>query len=404
MTVSIDLRNIHGIAKASDMNQSFRNHDGTLTEVPGHKMTQSSGKGVCAIVGTGSFAGVSHLLTVNSLHRDGEELSSRETGERWVEKIPSLLPLCGVDDEAAKMAWFCGIIPALDASVDGALFSAVRALPSSPHDREVSKAFDAVLDATETLRDKLEEDGALNGFNREAARLALSGLTRQTLAQHLCDELGIDHVPSKAQEARVVDLAVALATKDYDGRDEARLIFSGFGANEIVATIAVVSFYGIIGDQVLYSMELDDPTKGDPITTVRTFAQSDGQSALMHGMYEDDVEGFSTTAGDIAKEMFGLTDEQGAKMSERVQEVTTYHLRSNYFEPFLRTVSGLSVEGLARVADLLCRVQELRAASAYTEASVGGVIEVVTITKRDGIVWHRRLSSGLNANEGGLLE
>jgi len=192
-------------------------------------------------------------------------------------------------------------------------------------------------------------------------------------------------------------------TKDYDNRDEARLIFAGFGADELVATITAVSFYGIIGDQVLYSVEHDNPATGDPITCVKTFAQSDGQSALMHGMYEEDVVGFATTAGGMAKEMFNLSDDQADQLAQRVGEVTTRHLRSNYFDPFLRTVGGLGVEGLARVVDLLCRAQELRAASAYTEASVGGVIEVVTITKREGIVWQRRLSSGLNANEGGLI-
>ena len=48
------------------------------------------------------------------------------------------------------------------------------------------------------------------------------------------------------------------------------------------------------------------------------------------------------------------------------------------------------VRTLARVAELLSRVQELRCLCGPTQATVGGAIELLTIAKDEGIHWDRK--------------
>jgi hypothetical protein len=63
----------------------------------------------------------------------------------------------------------------------------------------------------------------------------------------------------------------------------------------------------------------------------------------------------------------------------------------------------MDAPGLARVADLLSRVQELRSLCSPTQATVGGVIEVLTITKDEGIRWYRKYDPSLDGSGSSVI-
>ena len=136
---------------------------------------------------------------------------------------------------------------------------------------------------------------------------------------------------------------------------------------------------------------------------VLTPAQDSAQQQLIHGITRGDALGFVGLAVEGAKEEFGPSDYALNKYGDKLESTLSDYFDETYTQPFLRVIRCLDAPGMARVADLLARVQELRAVASDSQATVGGLIEVATITKRDGIRWHRRSDAVLDGNGESVL-
>jgi hypothetical protein len=124
---------------------------------------------------------------------------------------------------------------------------------------------------------------------------------------------------------------------------------------------------------------------------------------LIHGITHGDSAGFIGLAVNGAKETFSPPQTKLTEYSQTLESTLDGYFETTYTQPFLRVIRSLDEPGLARVADLLARVQELRAVASDSQATVGGVIEVATITKRGGIRWHRRSETALDGGGASVL-
>ena len=66
------------------------------------------------------------------------------------------------------------------------------------------------------------------------------------------------------------------------------------------------------------------------------------------------------------------------------------YIREKYIDQLVQTVSYLSKEDLADMAESLVRMTSLKRHITSEEESVGGAVDVAVITKGDGFIWIKR--------------
>lgn len=66
------------------------------------------------------------------------------------------------------------------------------------------------------------------------------------------------------------------------------------------------------------------------------------------------------------------------------------YIQENYIMKLVNTISYLSKEDLADMAESLVRMTYLKRRITSEEESVGGPVDVAVITKGDGFVWLKR--------------
>lgn len=92
----------------------------------------------------------------------------------------------------------------------------------------------------------------------------------------------------------------------------------------------------------------------------------------------------------LATNLLKASTKKAGKFGEKFSHTVANSVNTIYTESFLRVISCMDASGLARVAELLSRVQELRCLCGPTQATVGGAIELLTIAKDEGIHWDRK--------------
>ena len=66
------------------------------------------------------------------------------------------------------------------------------------------------------------------------------------------------------------------------------------------------------------------------------------------------------------------------------------YIQTNYIEKLVNTISYLSKEDLADMAESLVRMTYLKRRITSEEESIGGPVDVAVITKGDGFIWLKR--------------
>jgi hypothetical protein len=82
--------------------------------------------------------------------------------------------------------------------------------------------------------------------------------------------------------------------------------------------------------------------------------------------------------------------ESGEIAREIYREIEDYE-HKNFVSPLLSTVEGMSQKVLAEFAESLVGLQATATYSQAGPATVGGMIEVATIDRKNGVVWKSRL-------------
>jgi hypothetical protein len=98
-------------------------------------------------------------------------------------------------------------------------------------------------------------------------------------------------------------------------------------------------------------------------------------------------------AGEIASKVFAnesVTSEKIDEFMNTYDEALNASLLENFTVPFKRTLGALSIRSLVLFSEALVKIQSLRSATAPGEATVGGLIESLSIDRVQGVDWHVR--------------
>jgi hypothetical protein len=107
---------------------------------------------------------------------------------------------------------------------------------------------------------------------------------------------------------------------------------------------------------------------------------------------------------DVLRSDFGFTDNQIEKLfKDNAMDKIGRHFQERYIWPSKSLIQDLALPGLVKFADSLVHIQSLRSVLEGDEATVGGIVEVVSIDRAYGVVWHRKLTARLSESSAHIL-
>jgi hypothetical protein len=81
----------------------------------------------------------------------------------------------------------------------------------------------------------------------------------------------------------------------------------------------------------------------------------------------------------------------GGEIASKVRQEVFDHFRRKITNPLLDSIEGLDLFHLANLADSLVGMEATSSFGADGPATVGGMIEVATIDRQNGVTWVRKL-------------
>ena len=184
--------------------------------------------------------------------------------------------------------------------------------------------------------------------------------------------------------------AEALSRKRVFGRI-ANLNFVGFGNDDVIASQVTYSIYSWYADRPIGEIIEQVPIRDDMSINGHwdAPAQSDAIESFVTGMSfatENYITSFLSNAADDL-----LDEDSQNQLIENFSNSLTSYRSKEFLYPFLNSIKTLSVRGLLRIAEALLQIECLRAATGDGPGTVGGEIDSLIITKKDGVKWCYRM-------------
>lgn len=187
---------------------------------------------------------------------------------------------------------------------------------------------------------------------------------------------------------------------------ETGLVFGGFGENEIYPAMHAVKISEVFDNRLRFKDDLSAIISDKNNGAILPFAQTDVINMFIKGIdpeientyvsvFEKLLSKYNTTIHDLINpQLPGLAlaiSQIDLKeiIKEYILELNNVK-RENQIIPTIDTVSILSKEDLAEMAESLIYLTYLKRRISSSEESVGGPIDVAIISKGDGFIWKKR--------------
>lgn len=190
--------------------------------------------------------------------------------------------------------------------------------------------------------------------------------------------------------------------------NKTELIFWGYGNGELFPSYFSFEVSSAFDGHIKYSLKSKYIVSNIDNACVEPFAQTDVANTVIRGI-DDDLrirfyDSYKSSITVFRDEMISSLSDAGApkELVEAINnmDIDTYtktfadgmnqYIQENYIEKLVNTVSYLSKEDLADMAESLVRMTYLKRRITSEEESVGGPVDVAVITKGDGFVWLKR--------------
>lgn len=186
------------------------------------------------------------------------------------------------------------------------------------------------------------------------------------------------------------------------------IIIWGFGENELFPSYESYVISLTLDGYLRYTEKSKYVVSNENVACVEPFAQTDVANTVIRGIDQELKEEFyktyQTSFNAFKARIVSKLNETNApneiiSVFEKL-DIDAYtktfadqmdsYIQSNYIEKLVNTISYLSKEDLADMAESLVRMTYLKRRITSEEESVGGPIDVAVITKGDGFIWLKR--------------
>ncbi|MDU3583245.1 hypothetical protein ONV75_08805 [Clostridium sp. LQ25] len=170
------------------------------------------------------------------------------------------------------------------------------------------------------------------------------------------------------------------------------IVIAGYGDDEIFPTLISGEFLGYYFGKIKYIVTQESNLE-ECESAICPFAQADVVNAFITGIDNSIIEEIMNTI-DNSKSFSKCTDNENCKNKLKNELYDTIERASNeyHINPIVNTISSAPKEEMAQMAETLVNITSFRRRLSFDKYSqtVGGPIDVLVITKGDGLVWLKR--------------
>lgn len=186
------------------------------------------------------------------------------------------------------------------------------------------------------------------------------------------------------------------------------IIFWGYGEDDIFPSYVSFVISSAFDGRIKYTNKSEYIVSNINNACVEPFAQTDVANTVIRGIDDDLRQKFYQSYNEsitvLRDEIISQLDSAGApdalkdalnnidleQYTDLYAQGMDQYIQENYIKKLVNTVSYLSKEDLADMAESLVRMTYLKRRITSEEESVGGPVDVAVITKGDGFVWLKR--------------
>lgn len=216
-------------------------------------------------------------------------------------------------------------------------------------------------------------------------------------------EFAIGRTGRTLDKDKIAELLYSVFMCKIWGNYYSGLVFIGYGENEIYPSLFSFKSYTIInGTLHLESCPNEDVIIGQKCdAAIRPFAQRDVMDTIIFGIAPIVKGSYKKTFNDklqaIIHELEGNYPEAAKIISGKFPNILDEFIydasvcaKGEYVQPFVDSIINLNIEDLADFAESLIKLTATKQKISPDQPTVGGPIDVMIISKGDGIIWMKR--------------
>lgn len=231
------------------------------------------------------------------------------------------------------------------------------------------------------------------GFSDKQANelLRTGGIDLEDKVSYIFSELPLK--PETTQEIK--DSSYLIISRKRNFRSDSNLGFIGFGEDEAFPGVIRLNCRGIYGGGLRAATEEARTLSPiDNTSSIAYFAQFNSMWGFVNGVTAAIKSKYSDLIEEVVEKEFGHTTEEliGRKLALEIEDEVQQFAQTTFVSPFLNTLEAMGMNGLADVAESLVGLQATSTYGNAGAATVGGVIEVVTIDRVSGVAWRKSLA------------
>jgi hypothetical protein len=202
-------------------------------------------------------------------------------------------------------------------------------------------------------------------------------------------------MPSSPVSRLLMKSSAAKALSGWQSLDsDSTLAFVGYGADEPFGGSIKVVIRGIYGNALRVSIDDRFGVASDDQTGITHFAQGDAISAFLRGYNWKITNQINSLFENEIREKINMEISQEVidEVVESVEKKLGEYSHSEFVSPLLDTINAMSIQSLGEFAESLVGLQATSTYAQAGPATVGGLIEVATIDRTNGVRWMKSLT------------
>lgn len=219
--------------------------------------------------------------------------------------------------------------------------------------------------------------------------------------QNKFDALGFDiHIND------YIDVIISYFLKTIPKGGTSGLVFIGYGKDEMFPSVCDYVVGNVMANKIAMSLRDITCISKNMSSSIHPFAQTDVMTTILDGVSPQieriQQQCFEEAVTKVMSKVADLIEPSHKGISQSIREVDVnifrevynslfYKMqRQEYTAPFVRSVAGLEKEDLADFAESLIKLTSLKRKVSPSMETVGGPVDVMLISKGDGIIWKSR--------------
>ena len=242
----------------------------------------------------------------------------------------------------------------------------------------------------------------LGGFKQETVEFFNKEVEREIEKGHKkLTDAGID-----IEKEELQNLIEAVYTRDVMPIGTTGLVFAGYGDNEIFPSIYNCSVGAVINGLLAKVVKCASKITKNNLSGICPFAQTDVMHTILDGvapkMLQVYIQSLEKTFAKVKESLASILDATHADLATKIRNLDVAPFGAEFLKmsrstqmreytgPFIGSVATLEKEDLADFAESLITLTSLKRKVSFEQETVGGPVDVMVISKGDGIIWMKK--------------